>query len=32
MSEQNPPYEPPEVEQLDIDSEALDTSPGVSLA
>lgn len=28
MSEQKPPYEPPEVEELEVDSGALETSPG----
>jgi hypothetical protein len=30
MSEQKPPYEPPEVEQLEVDGEMLDTSPGIT--
>jgi hypothetical protein len=32
MSEQKPPYEPPTVEELDVDGEVLVTSPGASLA
>jgi hypothetical protein len=30
MSEPKPPYEPPEVEQLEADGETLDTSPGIT--
>ena len=30
MSEPKPPYEPPEVEPLEVDGETLGTSPGIT--